>query len=90
MEPSFSDQVRLVFPNYSADKRAVSVNSANQLQYLIKKCAENDKTVAPVALQATVNADVYFDNTKMAKVLKTSMKDRYVKVEPGITLDKLN
>ena len=60
------------------------------MQYLLKKCCAEGKSVAPAHLSSLVPADVYFDNSPMARVLKVSMKDRYVKVEPGIKISELS
>ena len=45
---TFSDSVRLVFPDYDAKaNRTVKVVSMNQLQYLLKQCSEQGRTIAP-------------------------------------------
>ena len=60
------------------------------MQYLLRRCSEEGKTVAAAHLQRHTPADVYYECSKMDRVLKLSVKDRYIKVEPGLTLEKLN
>ena len=60
------------------------------MQYLLRKCCDENKTVAPAHKSGTVSADVYYENSEMDRVMKVSGKDRYVKVEPGITLNALS
>ena len=67
----------------------VKVLSENQIQYLLRKCSEEGKTLAPLELSKTVQADVYYDASEMNKVLKLCKKNQYVKVQPGITLLEL-
>lgn len=90
MAPTFEDKIRLVFPNFKATaaegQRVVQVMSQNQLQYLLRTCAEEGKTVSPVQNDKGLPADVYFDNSGLSKVLKVSNKDGYAKVEAGVKL----
>ena len=86
IQPSFEEKVRLVFPDYKQKGGVVKVLSENQIQYLLRKCSEEGKTLAPLELSKTVQADVYYDASEMNKVLKLCKKNQYVKVQPGITL----
>lgn len=64
----------------------------NQLQYLLKTCSEQGKTVAPISMQTNSSsppADVYYDITQFNKMIKFSPKLSYCKVEPGMTVPQL-
>lgn len=92
MAPTFEDKIRLVFPDFAAasGKRVVKILSQNQLQYLLKTCAEEGKTVSPLSEGKSLPADVYFDNRGLSKIIKVSEKDGYVKVESGVKLIDLS
>ena len=56
---------------------------------MLRRCSEYGKTAAPLHSKDKVDADVYFESSEMADVLKVSTRDRYVKVQPGISLATL-
>ena len=78
----------MVFPDHKKGA-TLKILSSNQLQYLLKTCHEAGKSVAPVELKH-LQTDIKFDNHTFNKVLKVCEKNRYCKVEPGITLLDLN
>ena len=45
--------------------------------------------MVPVQLSSVLDADIYYENSAMSKILKAKPSDRYVKVQPGITLNEL-